>query len=130
MDLDYDFYMFIDDDTFVYTDRVEEYIKGLDSSLPLYVGQKLTHEPVPFMSGGAGFLLSKPLYKHLRQHLNAFVDKYHGDLSIGYWIANTDITGLQQIHEPRFRSQPCLHEKNIVLTSHYLKTFEDFLAYM
>jgi len=52
----YDWYMFIDDDTYVFPNRVEQYLANYDNTQPLYIGSIWKHiKELRFTSGGAGF---------------------------------------------------------------------------
>ena len=95
MDLNYDWYMFIDDDTFVFPKRAEQYVNQLDHTTPSYVGSMWSHIPnLRFASGGAGFFLSRPAYKMLRTFLMNDVNAAmrtreapdNGDATLGVWI--------------------------------------------
>jgi hypothetical protein len=95
MNLDYDWYMFIDDDTFVFPSRVKKYLARLNHKEHVYVGAIWTHiRDLRFMSGGAGFFFSKPSYKMLRDFLSVEKNTLlrepeasdHGDASVGVWI--------------------------------------------
>jgi len=106
MNLDYDWYMFIDDDTFVFPDRVEQYLNRLDPTIPSYVGAMWSHIPdLLFMSGGAGFFLSKPAYKMLREFLIddgvcALRTQHapnNGDATMGVWIRELNRTNACKI---------------------------------
>lgn len=100
MDLDYDWYMFIDDDSFVFPNKVNQYLARFDKRIPLYIGAMWSHiENLRFMSGGAGFFLSKSTYKMLRTFLmndvNASLREkqapHNGDVSMGVWIREINI---------------------------------------
>ena len=89
MTLDYDWYFFMDDDTFIFTDRLNEFISKYDKNEPLYIGNRCENYSFPiYMSGGSGFLLTKPLYLSLIQFIrknreNELVKSIYGDLLIG-----------------------------------------------
>ena len=86
----YDWVVFVDDDTFVFPKRLQNYLGTLDNTLALYVGHTLTH-PITFMSGGAGFCLTRGAYKSLRDYLldnpkkNIQFEK-NGDVTMGVWM--------------------------------------------
>jgi hypothetical protein len=77
MDLDYDFYLFIDDDTFVFPKRLTNTLLKYDSKESLYIGNSMQQTEMMkiYMSGGAGFLLTKPAYKLVRDFVIKHVRK-------------------------------------------------------
>jgi ribosomal protein L40E len=70
MDLEYDWYVFLDDDTFVFPDRMIKTLSKFDKSQSLYIGDKLSHMfPFVYMSGGASFVLSNSSYKLVKEYV-------------------------------------------------------------
>ena len=68
----YDWYIFIDDDTFVFTDRLEKMLTNYNSKSNYYIGKELDHIKNDFclyMSGGAGYILSNSLFILLKNHI-------------------------------------------------------------
>ena len=95
MDLEYDWYMFIDDDTFVFPKRVEKYLGKFDCNDALYIGFVWSHiEGLRFMSGGAGFFFTKSTYKLMKNFLlkkentllRTIKAPHNGDATVGVWI--------------------------------------------
>ena len=102
MNIDYyDWYIFIDDDTFVFPNRLQHLLSTYDSNQCHYIGCELDHikdEFCLYMSGGAGYAISNPLYALIKSHLmNIGKDKAYyyiinlkeqfcDDLCIGLWI--------------------------------------------
>ena len=93
MALTYDWYMFIDDDTFVYPTRIHDYLARFDPSSPLYIGAMWDNPTDPYMSGGAGFFLSHSSYTVLQKYIAKNVDTIckdittiYGDMMFGKWI--------------------------------------------
>jgi len=80
---DYDWYFFIDDDTFVFEDRIEPILKKYNKNDMYYIGSILLQERILYMSGGAGFLISNPLYKLISNNLDKFKIFEYGDTTIG-----------------------------------------------
>ncbi|NDB83918.1 MAG: hypothetical protein EB127_14525, partial [Alphaproteobacteria bacterium] len=90
MDIQYDYYMFIDDDTFVFPSRVINWLSKFDKNTPYYMGCKLEFPVNITMSGGAGFILSKPTYMAVRKHVCS-LEKFDGilaDRTMADWINN------------------------------------------
>jgi hypothetical protein len=86
----YDWIVFVDDDTFIFPKRFETYLESLDPSKSLFIGRTITW-PTKFMSGGAGFTLSRLAYSELRDYLintpKANIQfEENGDVSMGVWI--------------------------------------------
>jgi hypothetical protein len=68
----YDWYIFIHDDTFVFTERLNEMLTKYDSKSNYYIGKELEHIQNDFclyMSGGAGYILSSSLFSLLKKHI-------------------------------------------------------------
>lgn len=95
MKLKYDWYMFIDDDTYVFPNRVEQYLARFDKTQPLYIGAMWSHlDDLRFMSGGAGFFLTNKTYimlvNHLKNNDNTHIRQpgadVYGDATLGLWI--------------------------------------------
>ena len=144
MDLDYDWYMFIDDDTFVFPNRVEQFLARLDPSDPLYVGNAWSHiAGLRFMSGGAGFFLTKSAYTMLRQFLkddvNAALRTSHallnGDATMGVWIREINRTSgypIKLLSDWKYLNIGGSENLNHILSSvtfHYVNTLELFKKY-
>ena len=142
MDLKYDWYVFLDDDSFVFPNRYRDTLKHLDSSKNLYIGLQLEHmSPFLYMGGGATFTLSKGTYNLVKNYIrNSDINclkKYygvmiHGDVSIGMWISKLKMNNIEYINLPlKFSSNP--HKTNIELHNncsfHYLSNKEQFEFY-
>ena len=92
--LNYDWYIFIDDDTFVFIDRLKQLLKNYDKSSLYYIGNELDHikqEFCLYMSGGGGYAISNGLYKILHKYvietgINNSYKHWCDDLCIGLWI--------------------------------------------
>jgi len=92
--LNYDWYIFIDDDTFVFIDRLKNLLEKYDSTENYYIGNELDHiknEYCLYMSGGAGYAISNSLYNILYKYvqkngINNSHKHWCDDLCIGLWI--------------------------------------------
>ena len=97
----YDWYIFIDDDTFVFHSRLQNLLSTYDQKQCYYIGKELDHIKNTFclyMSGGAGYAISKPLYSVIVNYVkkngisNVYYPLIHlkeqfcDDLCIGLWI--------------------------------------------
>lgn len=135
--IDYDWYYFMDDDTFLYVDRLYKFIQNYndDKNKKYYIGNRCKHMSYPnYMSGGAGFLLSKSLYTSLVTYIknteeNNLLISINGDLCMGYWLTN--IIDKEIIDTDLFNPQ--MHrnddELNDCISFHYLKTEENYKFY-
>jgi hypothetical protein len=90
----YDWYIFIDDDTFVFKNRLKNLLLNYDSNKNYYIGNELDHIKNQFclyMSGGAGYAISNSLYKIIYNYvkntgINNSYEHLCDDLCIGLWI--------------------------------------------
>jgi hypothetical protein len=93
--LHYDWYIFVDDDTFVFIDRLQNLLNNYNKDELYYIGNELDHIKRQFclyMSGGAGYAISNGLYKILYNYVkeNGINNSYKhwcDDLCIGLWIS-------------------------------------------
>ncbi len=120
---EYDWLFFIDDDTFVFPKRLAAYLQEFDCTKRYYIGRELDW-PELFMSGGAGFALSRSAYSALRQYINATPqDKVpihlNGDVSMGIWMKY--ITDLKRVN--------CLNLNAAIDTHHTSSPPEKALTY-
>ena len=98
---DYDWYILIDDDTFVFEKRLKNLLIKYNSNENYYIGKELDHirrEFCLYMSGGAGYALSKSLYALITEYVRKIGkneayyplinlrEQWCDDLCIGLWI--------------------------------------------
>ncbi len=97
---DYDWYIFIHDDTFIFENRLLNLLKNYDSNESYYIGNELDHikdKYCEYMSGKAGIILSKELYAGLASYIKKIgineayypiinTNFHDSDLCIGLWI--------------------------------------------
>jgi hypothetical protein len=98
---DYDWYIFIDDDTFVFEKRLRNLLTNYTSNENFYIGKELDHIKEQFclyMSGGAGYSISKSLYARITEYVRKIgtniayyplinlKEQFCDDLCIGLWI--------------------------------------------
>jgi hypothetical protein len=98
---DYDWYIFIDDDTFVFENRLQNLLKTYNSNECYYIGKELDHikdQFCSYMSGGAGYAISNALYSLIVSYLKKIgkdeayyplinlKEQWCDDLCIGMWI--------------------------------------------
>ena len=104
-------FIFVDDDTFVYTSSLETLLARFDSSEAHYLG--LYHTPrvdlewkevhLAYASGGAGYILSAGALSKLRPRLDACHEEYTGwagDIRVGKCLLDVGvrIEGLEGFH--------------------------------
>jgi hypothetical protein len=97
----YDWYILIDDDTFVFDNRLKTLLSQYDSNENYYIGKELDHIKNQFclyMSGGAGYAISKSLYALITEYVRRIgknqaysplinlQNQWCDDLCIGIWI--------------------------------------------
>jgi len=131
--LNYDWFIFIDDDTFIFIDKLKNYLKQYDKNDLFYIGNELDHiqkEFCLYMSGGAGYCISNSLYKILYNYVrdkgvNESYKHWCDDLCIGLWIneLKKDYT-INQIDNKYFLIDPHKNENelNNAITVHRVMT--------
>jgi len=134
MDLDYDWYVFIDDDAFVFPKRMEKTLSKFDDG-SYYIGLLMGHlDNLQFMSGGGGFVLSRKAYNLVKEYIRAAdmaavqqqrPQMIHGDVSMGQWIHNINqIENRIKLRNDHISFSYNPHEDwnlHICETFHYLK---------
>lgn len=98
---DYDWYIFIDDDTFVFENRLKNLLTNYNSDDYYYIGKELHHIKDEFglyMSGGAGYAISNSLYSQIVSYLKKIgkdeayyplinlKEQWCDNLCVGLWI--------------------------------------------
>ena len=142
----YDWYFFIDDDTFVFPNRLVEYLANYNSNNRFYIGNTysitnhklLTFDPISYMSGGSGFLLSKSVYSSLKTYLTLSenIDKDPlfeiADVTMGIWINRLSQDSPIDIIDCKLFN-PVKHanaeELNTNITFHNVKIKDEYLFY-
>ena len=138
--LNYDWYIFIDDDTFVFIDRLKNLLENYNSSENFYIGNELDHIKTDFclyMSGGAGYAISNSLYNILYKYVqeNGVNNSYKhwcDDLCIGLWIDELKKEHtIIQIDNKNFLINPHKneHELNNSITIHKTITEQAYKFY-
>ena len=145
--LDYDWYFLMDDDTFVYTERLQEQVRAIQESgtnprQEAYMeGHLLTHiAHTPwglYHSGGAGTLLSAKVYETVRHMFRGVTEEYRSphwcaDICLGLWTKG--IPGIHIVHSDRYHTDMADTggtggTADIALTYHHLKTKEEYDAH-
>jgi hypothetical protein len=136
MEIDYDWYIFIDDDTYMNTTNLTKYLKNYDPTKKYYIGSsRFDKWRVKYMSGGAGFCLSKSLYNSITEYIRSknnmqeLYFNFNGDVTLGSWVNH--IPDVLYVHENRFYAQKHKSENQLFefISFHYLNTKEDFEFY-
>lgn len=140
--LDYDWYFLMDDDTFVYPDRLRERVRqlqeGVNPRQDAYLeGHMLTHLASTswgiYHSGGAGTLLSAVVYQALRDFFQQASTQYRpphwcADICMRIWTR--EIPHLRMVHCTDYH--PGMEELDsdgaTALTFHHLVQEEDYWA--
>lgn len=103
--LDYDWYIFIDDDTFIFPNRMENLLQNYKSTDFYYIGNQLDHiknTHCLYTSGGAGYAISNALYSKIYSYvhthgINGSYLHWCDDLCIGLWVQ--DISKTEKVHQ-------------------------------
>lgn len=135
----YDWYIFIDDDTFVFKNRLEKLLENYDSNENYYIGKELDHIKNDFglyMSGGAGYVISNNLYSLINTYVkNNYSDSFKhwcDDLCVGLWIQ--EISSNYKVNQINNNNFNCgLHQNNKELfnaiTFHKVITEDEYNFY-
>lgn len=120
--LDYDWYIFIDDDTFVFLERLKTLLCKYDKDDLYYIGNELDHIKHDFclyMSGGAGYAISNGLYKlifnYVKQNkISGSYKHWCDDLCIGLWINELKNNhNIKQLDNKNFLIDPHKNEQEL-----------------
>jgi hypothetical protein len=139
-DLDYDWYMLIDDDTYVYDDRLRAALAIYHPDYPTAIGQSMEHlndndinkDLKQYFSGGAGTALSRGTYRAICEWICvatplAFEFHWCADISLGMWL--TQVDGIHMVHQPRFHADFYNEEEHDFkkeITYHHLKEESEY----
>lgn len=134
--LDYDWFMFFDDDTFVFIDRLQKLLEQFNKNDLHYIGYELDHIKKDFclyMSGGAGYAISNGLYNKIYEYvkntgINNSFKHWCDDLCIGLWIDEMRKQhNINQLHNPQFLISHFdnIEQLNTAITAHQIMTLED-----
>jgi hypothetical protein len=135
----YDWFFFVDDDTFVNVENLEKFVQDIDESKvygsifdsekdsenPMYLN-KIIPLDAKFPSGGAGFLVSAKALDSIDEYKN--YQTVCGDVSAGL---NFYFNSIEQVNSELFNSQnPEFYghkdqEIKSMISYHYIKTFEE-----
>lgn len=144
---DYDWYILIDDDTFVFEKRLRKLLKIYDSSENYYIGKELDHlknEFCLYMSGGAGCAISKSLYSLITEYVRKIgkneayyplinlKEQWCDDLCIGLWIQEIAKTNkINQLNNNLFHlaEHENLSQLTDAITFHKVITKEQYYFY-
>jgi len=144
----YDWYIFIDDDTFVFKNRLENLLNQYNYNECYYIGKELQHIKEQFclyMSGGSGYAISNALYSHIYKYIRkiGINEAYYflinlkeqicHDLCIGLWIQEIIKTNVnvKQINNDLFHIEIHSNEEELssAITFHNVNTKEQYEFY-
>lgn len=123
----YEWFFFCDDDTFVNTKKLEEFIESSDKNSvhgSVLEGTWPGDRSLNYCSGGAGYLIHSELLKNIINHVK-FLNSGYSDVSLGICLRELGISSKDSI---MFRSQPPsffgfgLSEIKNYISFHYIKT--------
>ena len=144
---DYDWYILIDDDTFVFEKRLRNLLTKYNSNENYYIGKELDHSRSQFclyMSGGAGYAISKSLYALITEYVRKIgkneayyplinlKEQWCDDLCIGLWIQEIAKTNkINQLNNNLFHLAEHENESQLTdaITFHKVITKEQYDFY-
>jgi hypothetical protein len=139
---EYDWYIFIHDDTFVFQDRLKNLLQNYNHSKCYYIGKEcddIKNEGCLYTSGGAGYAISNALYSQIYSYIyeNGINNSYkHAsiDLCIGLWIqeiSKKDGISVKQLNNHLFHLDVHKSEAELLhaITFHKLMTLEQYQFY-
>jgi len=144
---DYDWYILIDDDTFVFDKRLHNLLTQYNSSENYYIGKELDHIKNQFclyMSGGAGYAISKSLYALITEYVRRIgkneayyplinlQEQWCDDLCVGLWIQEIAKTNkINQLNNNLFHLAEHENESQLTdaITFHKVITKEQYEFY-
>ena len=138
----YDWYIFIDDETFVFQNKLENLLQQYEHNDYFYIGKELIHikdEFCLYMSGGAGYAISKALYLKIFSYLqnigtnNSYKHLSH-DVCFGLWIQDIEkIDGIKvnKLNNDRFYIESHKNDIEIsdAITFHKVITESHYMFY-
>jgi len=139
---EYDWYIFIDDDTFVFQNRLENLLQTYNHNECYYIGNQLDDKKNThglYMSRRAGYAISNALYSEMYSYLreNGINNSYkhlQEDLCIGLWvqdISKKDGIKVHNINNNLFHldSHKYDNELSDAITFHKVTLLEQFQFY-
>ncbi len=133
----YDWFVLMDDDTYVFCDRLVEMVSHYSPEMNLSMGHLLTHiadtQWGTYFSGGAGTVLSRAAYELLCNYvqrtpdIGELVPHWCADICIGRWLRRHP--QIQQVHRPDFHPEnvaSALRDSLTAITYHHLKSWEEY----
>jgi len=134
--LTYDWYVLMDDDTYVYPDRLAAVLSTYDPSTKMCIGKTLNHvkdELWSYPSGGAGTAISNALYEALCHHVrtaspSTTLVHWCADICVGKWVK--DQTEVICVDHPQFHTDPyhpLQDDAAKAITFHHLRTHQEYL---
>lgn len=136
--LEYDWYIFIDDDTFIFKNRLETYLSDYNCKDFYYIGYQCEHanwDLCNYLSGGAGYTISNKLYNEIHNYvrgkgIDGSFKHWCDDLCVGMWIDELSKNHkINTIHNPHFlvSHYKDIKELDTAITAHQISTFEENL---
>jgi len=142
LDLDYDWYVLIDDDTYVFHNRLKRLLANYSPNMLISMGCILDHvdkELFRYTSGGAGTVLSKTLYKEVCTYVRTCpnpIIHWCSDICVGKWLldikkdAQMNDRIMFDLDNRNFHPENYESDKDIIstaITFHHLKTKEQYM---
>jgi hypothetical protein len=140
LDIEYDWYMFIDDDTYVFHSRLVSLLEQYSPDQLCSIGKRLDHvkdsQWGAYLSGGAGTVLSNSLYRQIRGLLRSketvqdCAPHWCADICMGIWtrsIPESVTIHYNAFHSDRYNSNT--DTLATAITFHKLHTHPDYVFY-
>lgn len=139
IELNYDWYFFIDDDTFVFHDNLYRLLSNYKHTDYICIGKQLDHIKNTcwglYMSGGAGTIISNVVYKDicafiLSKDRNEVAYHWCADICLGMWtkkIGNVLFVDNINFHTDMYNKNT--DNLNEAITFHHLKNKDDYTQF-
>ena len=140
---EYQWVVVADDDTYIFTDRLQKYLSIYPSTSLISIGKILDHvktEYFEYFAGGSGTCFSISLYNEIATHIRSDNNRkiYHwcADLNAQYWInevkkkAEKEEKICLQLDNANFHPEyynPTKDQISTAITFHHLKTKEQYM---
>jgi hypothetical protein len=124
-----DWYVFVDDDTFVFPTRLRRRLRAYSPDNRIFLG-KFIGGPIPTMSGGAGFAASRRLFQEIQHYAKTHEfepSTHYSDVTFAEFVQK--IPNVSYVHDNTFSSHPHTEEGNVNTSSTFHYTTEDLFKY-
>lgn len=118
----YDWYMFVDADTYVLWGTLTEWLKQMDPDQKHYLGSVALLGGFPFAHGGSGYLVSKAMMRAFLKGKTGIANKWDvpvkstccGDYMFSFALKNETDVDVKNVVSPAFRGEIIMPRRNAV----------------